>query len=101
MEKTLEEIKNILAISRKFNIWDNPKRPNEVQEGCCEYCGKKHGKTPFMVHVTILGTCVPNNITEEDLSRVNEESQGGWAIGSTCAKKLFGEKILEYCTKQK
>lgn len=94
--KTIDVIKNILDESRIYNIWDNTDRPGDIESGCCEYCGKKHGKSPLMVHVTYRGTCVPNDITEDDLRLVGEESQGCWAIGSTCAKKLFGKNIKKY-----
>jgi len=91
--KTKEEIISALQNSRKYNIWANTKvNPGS---GCCEYCGRKTGKAPLYVHVTYMGTCIPNDITEDEVNQV-EESQGSFAIGSECAKKLFGSEIAKY-----
>ena len=97
--KTKEEILN--AINEfKVDIWSNPKRPdsNAIQNGC-EYCGKKHGSNPLYVHINTNGIILPNSITEDDLNEVGMESQGCWALGSGCAKKLFGDKIDLYTIK--
>src|ERR1035437_1366951 len=95
--------KEILAAINELaiDIWGNPKRPdsNYIQDGC-EYCGKKHGKNPLYVHIMTDGTILPNSITEEDLDIIGEQSQGCWALGSGCAKKLFGDKIDLYTQKQ-
>jgi len=96
--KTNTEIKSILDASRKYNIWSHPAHKT-VGDNCCEYCGKKHGKNPLYVHVTWRGTCVPNDVTEEELSAFGEDSQGCFPIGSTCASKMFGTEINNY-TKQ-
>jgi len=99
--KTIEEVKEILEYSEKYNIWENPtKKVNENTNGDeCEYCGRKCGKNPLTVHITTDGTCLPNDVTEDDLDLVKEQSQGGWNIGSECAKKLFGKDIDKYCTR--
>lgn len=94
--KTAEEINSILKESRKFNIWANPNRKSNTDG--CEYCGKKTGENPLYVHVTYVGTCVPNDVTEEELENV-EQSQGCWPIGSECAKHLFGDQIAKYTKK--
>lgn len=93
--KSIQEITDILTNSRKYNIWNNPNRPNNFDTNCCEYCGKKAGKNPLQVHVTYTGTCLPTDITEEEVNQV-EESQGCFTIGSECAKKLFGKEIKNY-----
>lgn len=93
--KSKEELLQILSESRKFNIWNNPIRPEDVQTGKCEYCGRSLGKNPLYVHVTFMGTCIPFDITETEIETV-EQSQGCFAIGSGCAKKLFGAEILKY-----
>ena len=96
--KTPEELKAILEYSRKYNIWANPKRPRVVEDTCnCEYCGRKCGENPLMVHITYEGTCLPNDVTQEEIDTV-EQSQGSWNIGRSCAKKLFGKDIDKYTT---
>ena len=99
--KTVEDIKakiNLLQV----NIWSHPIRNSEKWEGTqsneCEYCGKKCGKTPLYVHIMTSGICVPNDITEKDIERIGEQSQGCFPIGSTCAKKLFGKQVDKYTT---
>jgi len=47
----------------------------------CNMCGRKLGKNPYFVHLSIDGTLLP--IGAED-----SESQGYWEIGSECAKKI-------------
>jgi len=96
--KTTEELMQILKDSRKFNIWSNPKRPDDTQIGCCEYCGRSTGKNPRYVHVTFQRTCLPNEVTEAEINTV-EQSQGGFIIGSNCAKNIFGSLIDKYTTK--
>lgn len=98
MTKTKEQI--ISRINElKVDIWSNPKRPDQVDTDCCEYCGRKCGNNPLYVHVTINGTILPNDISEEDLGLVEMHSQGCWAIGNECAKKLLGDKIDQYTFK--
>ncbi len=94
--KTEIELQQILSNSRKFNIWSNPKTYNKpTRVGECEFCGKPVGKTPLYVHVTYKGTCLPNSVTAEEINDV-EESQGCFAIGSGCAKQLFGSELKNY-----
>lgn len=94
----------ILALINEFkvDIWSNPNRPdsNDIQNGC-EYCGRPHGNNPIMVHINTDGTILPNSITEEDLDLVGMESQGCWALGSNCAKKLFGSRLKNYINQNK
>lgn len=95
--KTKEEIlKRINEL--KVDIWSNPKRPdsNDIQGGC-EYCGKNCGKNSLHVHINTNGTILPNDITEDELDLVGMQSQGCWPLGRGCAKKLFGNRINEYC----
>ena len=94
--RPVPELKAILDDSRKYNIWSNPKRKETTDTCDCEYCGRKCGKTPLTVHVTVRGTCLPNDFTIEELESIGEESQGGWSIGSECAKKLFGKDLERY-----
>lgn len=94
-----EQTVELLEKSRQFNIWGNPnKHPKANQQNACEYCGKKHGAMPLMVHITYVGTCVPNGVTEKDLEDI-ESSQGCFAIGSTCAENLFGSEMKKYTFK--
>lgn len=93
--KTKEEILNSIN-ELKVDIWSNPKRPDDVDTNCCEYCGKKCGSNPLYVHVSTRGTILPNDITEEDLALVGMESQGCFPLGNSCAKKLFGDKVNQY-----
>lgn len=83
----------------KVDIWSNPNRPTTIQENHCEYCGKKLGKYPLYVHVTIEGTILPNTVSETDLDLVGMQSQGCFPIGSGCAKKLLGNKIDLYTSR--
>ena len=94
----INQIQQLILNSKKFNIWSNPNRPDDTQEGCCEYCGKKTGNNPLYVHVTVDGTCVPN-ILDENMVNLVDQSQGGFIIGQNCAKKLFGKEITNYTTK--
>jgi len=96
--KTPLELLAVLQYSRKYNIWSNPKRPDDVQTDCCEFCGKKTGKNPLAVHVTFAGTCLPNEITEDEINTV-EQSQGRFNIGINCAKTMFGSDIDHYTSK--
>ena len=50
-----------------------------------------------MVHITYEGTCLPNDVTADEINEI-EQSQGGWNIGRSCAKKLFGKDIDKYTT---
>lgn len=86
------------------NIWSNPKRPSDIQENQCECCGRKLGKNPRYVHITVMGVIVPNDITEEHLAEAAKyddkyTSQGAFPLGSTCVKNLLGDKIDEYSVK--
>jgi len=98
MERTIKEITDRIN-EFKVNIWSNPNRPGCTQTNECEYCGKKLGKNPLYVHINTSGTIIPNDVTEEELSLAGFESQGCFPIGQNCAKKLFGNKVKEYCNK--
>jgi hypothetical protein len=89
------ELRAILEYSRKYNIWGNPKRPDVTDTCNCEYCGKKCGGSPLQVHITYEGTCLPNDVTRDEINEI-EQSQGCWNIGNSCAKKLFGKDIDKY-----
>ena len=96
---SIEEIKKAIKDSEKYNIWENPKRNWNLQtnSGDCEYCGKKCGKNSLYVHIATDGTCLPNGIDEDMVNSTGEyTSQGSFAIGSSCAKKLFGKDIDKY-----
>lgn len=80
----------------KVDLWGNPKRPDDVQENCCEHCGKPLGKNPLYVHVNTNGTILPNGVQEEDLPGIGMQSQGCFPIGINCAKKLLGKKLPLY-----
>lgn len=96
LKKTKKEILAQLAIF-VANIWSNPKRFSiQPQVDECEHCGRKVGKNPLFVHIETSGNIVPNGINEEDLERVDKQSQGCFPIGNGCAKKLFGDKIELY-----
>jgi hypothetical protein len=82
------------------NIFSNKNRKGTTQINECEYCGRKVGKNPLYVHITTDGDCIPNDISVEELEKNGFESQGCFPIGNCCAKKLFGDKIEEYCQKQ-
>ena len=56
-----------------------------------------NGKLLPLVHITYEGTCLPNDVTREEIDTV-EQSQGSWNIGRSCAKKLFGKDIDKYTT---
>ena len=94
----INEIEDLIVNSIEYNLFNNPNRPDYIKDGCCEYCGKKLGNNPLFVHITVDGTCVPNNLTEELVNLV-DQSQGCFPIGSNCAKQIFGKKIKEYTSK--
>ena len=98
VQKTKAEIQ--AEVDRlKVDLWSNPKRPNCPQVDECEYCGKKLGKNPLYVHVMTNGIIVPNDINEEDINKIGEQSQGCFPIGQGCAKKLFGNQVSNYTVK--
>ena len=88
-----------LEYSTKYNIWSNPKRPDDTQDYECEYCGRKCGKSPLYVHINTDGTCIPNWITETILESCGYQTHGCFPIGQSCAKKLFGKDIDLYTIK--
>ena len=65
-----------LTVSNFIN-WVAPKQPGEHQS--CVQCGRKVGKNPFWVQVSIAGEILPANVEVAN-------SQGYWAVGSECAK---------------
>lgn len=99
--KTTKEIQQVLLESKKYNIWNNPKiKGKHTEFDNCEYCGKPVGKNPLYVHVTYMGTCLPNEITEDEVNEF-EQSQGCFPIGPECAKALFGPEIEKYTKRLK
>lgn len=94
------------AIEFGANIWSHPKGARggkDEYNDVCEYCGKKSkdGKGHYFSILT-SGVIIPNSIDENiiwDLSNlglIKYQPQGGFAIGSTCAKKLLKEKLSFY-----
>lgn len=93
--QTKEEIK--AAVEKlQISIWSNPKRPSNTQVDECEHCGRKVGKNPLYVHIMTSGIIVPNGITEDDIEKIDEQSQGCFPLGNGCAKKLFGKEVDNY-----
>ena len=106
-EKHQEALKLINdAITFGANIWSHPKGArggkSEVND-VCEYCGKrsKDGEGELFQILT-SGIIIPNSIEENiiwDLSNlglIKDQPQGGFSIGSTCAKKLLKDKLSYY-----
>lgn len=88
------------------NVWSHPKGPRggkDDMDNVCEHCGK-HSKDGDGGYYSILtsGTIVPNWIGEDMLwelykkGLIKDQPQGGFAIGSTCAKKLLGKQADYY-----
>jgi hypothetical protein len=88
------------------NIWSHPKGPrggkDDEFDNVCEYCGKrsKDGEGDYFQILT-SGLIIPNRIEEKliwDLTQLGlcDQPQGGFAIGSTCAKKLLGNRLSDY-----
>lgn len=94
-------------INQSFaDIWSHPKGPRggkDELDNVCEYCGK-HSKDGEGEYFQILtsGLIVPNRIAEETIwelyrmGAINDQPQGCFSIGSTCAKKLLGNKLSLY-----
>jgi hypothetical protein len=90
------------------NIWSHPKGARggkEFQEGeQCEYCGKKtgEGKNTRYVHILTSGLILPNGLDGDKINELScitdkqDQSQGCFALGSECAKKLLGKRIDEF-----
>jgi hypothetical protein len=108
LTETQQEALNLInqAIELNANIWSHPKGARggkDDTDNVCEYCGKhsKDGEGHYF-RVLYTGLIVPNRIDEGtiyELSRLNlcdEPQGGGFAIGSTCAKKLLGSKLSFY-----
>lgn len=88
------------------NIWSHPKGArggkDEVND-VCEYCGKrsKDGEGDYFSILT-SGIILPNRIEENliwdlhDAGLISDQPQGGFSIGSTCAKKLLKNKLDFY-----
>jgi hypothetical protein len=102
--EALELIKN--ANNLGANIWSHPKGPRggkDEYDNVCEHCGKysKDGDGKYFQILT-SGNIIPNRIDEKivwDLYNSNlieDQPQGGFAIGSSCAKKLLGKELEFY-----
>lgn len=101
MENSKTNAEILAAIEHlQVDIFSSPQRMKDSWEGTqsdeCEYCGKKCGENPLHVHIMTTGICVPNDITEEDIAQIGQQSQGCFPIGNGCAKKLFGKQIEKY-----
>ncbi|HRH54573.1 MAG TPA: hypothetical protein PLN38_14695 [Chitinophagales bacterium] len=104
MENSKTNAEILAAINHlKVDIFSSPQRMKDSWEGTqeneCEYCGKPCGKNPLHVHIMTTGIVVPNDITEEDIAQIGQQSQGCFPIGNGCAKKLFGKQIEKYTIK--
>jgi len=111
MEKKLsaEQIHIINECKKAFaDIWSHPngaRGGREMMDEQCEYCGKKvGGKTNTRyVHILTSGMILPNGVDEDAINELQDEigdqSQGCFAIGSECAKKLLGKQIDEFSFK--
>ena len=105
-----EAHKEALALINKAkeidaNIWSHPKGPRGGKDelsDVCEYCGKrsKDGEGHYFQILT-SGLIIPNRIDEQliwDLSYLDlcDQPQGGFSIGSTCAKKLLKNNLADF-----
>jgi len=106
-EKQSDALKMINdAIQFGADIWSHPKGArggkDEVND-VCEYCGKrsKDGEGQYFKILT-SGIIIPNSINEDiiwDLHNagiLDDQPQGSFSIGSTCAKKLLKDKLEFY-----
>ena len=94
------------AIKFGADIWAHPKGArggkDEVND-VCEYCGKKSkdGEGQYFQILT-SGIIIPNSINEDiiwdlhNAGMLDDQPQGTFSIGSTCAKKLLKEKLSFY-----
>lgn len=108
--KLTEEQKAIVAECEKAfaDIWSHPKGARGGKQYCeeeqCEYCGKKTGKgsNTRYVHILTNGMILPNGVDGDMVTEMNSkglfhsQSQGCFALGSECAKKLLGKRIDEF-----
>ncbi len=97
----------LTLINNSFaNIWSHPKGARggkDDVDNCCEYCGKfsKDDEGQYFQILT-SGLIIPNKIEESiiwDLCQndfIEDEPQGCFSIGSTCAKKLLGKELPKY-----
>lgn len=99
----LELIKNSYA-----NIWSHPKGGRggkDRGDDVCEYCGKptsKDGKNTMFFQILTSGRIIPNSIDEQivwdlyNADLIQDQPQGGFPLGSVCAKKLLGKDVEKY-----
>lgn len=88
------------------NIWSHPKGARggkDELDNCCEYCGKfSKDEDGQYFQILTSGLIIPNSIEESTIwelynnGLIEDQPQGGFKIGSTCAKKLLGKKLNEY-----
>ena len=94
----------VIALAKNVigNIWSHPNGPRggrEFTDHQCEYCGKNvGGKTNTRyVHILTTGKILPNGVSEEEIEECQDEigsqSQGAFAIGSECVKKVLGKNV--------
>ena len=106
-EKQSDALKMINdAIEFGADIWSHPKGvrggKDEVND-VCEHCGKKSkdGEGQYFQILT-SGIIIPNRIDEQliwdlhNLGLCDDQPQGSFSIGSTCAKKLLKDKLEFY-----
>ena len=106
-EKQSEALKMINdAIEFGADIWSHPKGARggkDEYNNLCEYCGKrsKDGEGQYFQILT-SGIIIPNRIDEQliwdlhNLGLCDDQPQGYFSIGSTCAKKLLKDKLEFY-----
>ena len=66
---------------------DKPNFP--LTDDACQMCKKQTGKNSFLIHLSIYGNILP-------LDYEGTDSQGCWAIGSTCASKIEKELLTKF-----
>ena len=76
----------------KYNAGDTAPlnaKANSSYEDLCFECGRKLGANPFYMHV---------NTSWELITRfpINEDSQGCFPIGATCANKFADGILFQY-----
>jgi hypothetical protein len=77
----------MLTIGDAIN-WVEPKSNVGASDDYCVQCGRKLGKKPYFVEVSIAG-----RIMLDGKGIDNDPSQGCWGVGSECAKN-FDPKVL-------
>lgn len=79
---------NVIELNRvrSGKYYDNVERYGETCNTCF-LCGKPTAQNLY-IHFTTDGYIVPGSISELEITTYGLESQGCFAIGSECAKKV-------------